>query len=89
MDNQVLTKDEFKQIIGATCGMSAMIFVMAYLESTSRATGIFVKIIRRLGIAGIGWATMEIVDTHMQNWADEVVCTVNAWKNGIEHLKKQ
>ena len=86
MDNQVTTKDAVKEIVGTTFGVSAMILVVAYLESTSTATGIFLKIIRRLGIAGIGWATMEIVDAHMQNWTDEAACTVDAWKNC---MKKQ
>ena len=89
MDDKVLTKDEVKQIIGATFGMSAMIFIMAYLESASTATGIFSKIVRRLGIAGIGWAVLEIVDTHMQNWTDEAACTVDAWKSYAKYLKKQ
>ena len=89
MDDKVLTKDEVKQIVGATVGVSAMIFVMAYLHNASTATGIFSKIVRRLGIAGIGWATMDIVDTHMQNWVDEAAYTVDSWKSVVEHLKKQ
>lgn len=89
MDNQVTTKDAVKEVIGTTVGLSAMIFVMACLESSSTATGIVSKIIRRVAIAGIGWATFDIVDAHAKSWVDEAACTVDAWQKYVELQKKQ
>ena len=74
MENEeVLSKDVIKEIVGATLGVSAMMFVVGYLESTSVANGLFWKIIRRLGITGLGLATMQIVDKHTQEYANEQI----------------
>jgi len=72
-DQKVLTKDEFKEIVGATLGISAMLFITAYLESSTIANGIFWKIIRRFGIAGLGLVTMQMVDKCAQKAVDEHV----------------
>ncbi len=76
-DQKLLTKDEFKKIVGGALGVSAMLFVVGYLESGSIASGLFWKIIRRLGIAGIGIATMQIVDKYTQEYIDEYVTCYN------------
>lgn len=74
MENEeVLSKDVIKEIVGATLGVSAMMFVVGYLENTSVANGLFWKIIRRLGITGLGLATMQIVDKHTQEYANEQI----------------
>ena len=74
MENEkLLSKDELKEMIGAILGVSSMMFVVGYLESTSVANGIFWKIVRRLGITGLGLATMQIVDKHAQEYADEQI----------------
>lgn len=74
MENEkLLTNNELKQIVGATLGVSAMLFVVGYLESTSVANGLFWKIVRRLGITGLGLATMQLVDKYAQEYADEQI----------------
>lgn len=72
-DQKVLTNDEFKELVGSALGVSAMLFVIGYLESSSMANGLLWKVIRRLGISGIGVATMQIVKKYSKEYADEHV----------------
>ncbi len=72
-DQEVSMKDVIKEIVGATLGISATLFVVTYFESSSIANGIFWKVIRKLGIAGLGLATMQIVDKNAQKGVDEYI----------------
>lgn len=65
--------DEFKELVGSAFGVSAMLFVIGYLESSSMANGLLWKVIRRLGISGIGVATMQIVKKYFKEYTDEHV----------------
>lgn len=76
-DQKVLSNDEFKELVGSTLGISAMLFVIGYLESSSMANGLLWKVIRRLGITGIGVATMQIVSKYTKEYTDEHVVTYN------------